>query len=95
MTTDTPSQTEANKKVVTAFYEESHFDADVDGAIARYVGDTYIQHTPAAEDHVLTPASTTPRVGHLKISTAHGNPNFLSSDKSPCSPGSFTAEPDP
>jgi predicted SnoaL-like aldol condensation-catalyzing enzyme len=52
MTTDSPGQTEANKQVVTAFYEEAHFDGDVDGAIARYVGDTYIQHTPAAEDGV-------------------------------------------
>lgn len=52
MTADSPSQTEANKKVVTAFYEEAHFDGDVDGAIARYLGDTYIQHTPVAEDGV-------------------------------------------
>jgi predicted SnoaL-like aldol condensation-catalyzing enzyme len=50
--TPVPSQAEANKQVVTAFYEEAHFDGDVDGAIARYVGDTYIQHTSAAEDGV-------------------------------------------
>ena len=35
-----------------AFYKKAHFDGDVDGAIALYVGDTYIQHTPAAEDGV-------------------------------------------
>jgi predicted SnoaL-like aldol condensation-catalyzing enzyme len=35
-----------------AFYKEAHFDGDVDGAIARYVGNTYIQHTAAAEDGV-------------------------------------------
>ena len=46
MTTETIS--EHNKKTVLAFYKEAHFDGDVDGAIARYVGDTYIQHTPAA-----------------------------------------------
>ena len=46
------SQEEGDKKVVTAFYEEAHFDGDVDGAIARHVGATYIQHTPAAEDGV-------------------------------------------
>lgn len=50
MTTETIS--EQNKKTVLAFYKEAHFDGDVDGAIARYVGDTYIQHTPAAEDGV-------------------------------------------
>jgi len=43
---------EKNKEVVVAFYKEAHFDGDVDGAIARYVGDTYVQHTPAAEDGV-------------------------------------------
>jgi predicted SnoaL-like aldol condensation-catalyzing enzyme len=43
---------EQNKRTVLAFYKEAHFDGDVDGAIARYVGDTYIQHTPAAEDGV-------------------------------------------
>lgn len=46
------TQEEGNKKVVTAFYEEAHFDGDVDGAIARHVGATYTQHTPAAEDGV-------------------------------------------
>jgi len=46
------SISEQNKKAVLAFYKEAHFDGDVDGAIARYVGDTYIQHTPAAEDGV-------------------------------------------
>ena len=48
----TESISERNKKTVLAFYKEAHFDGDVDGAIARYVGDTYIQHTPAAEDGV-------------------------------------------
>jgi len=43
---------EKNKEVVLAFYKEAHFDGDVDGAIARYVGNTYIQHTAAAEDGV-------------------------------------------
>jgi len=43
---------ERNKEVVVAFYKKAHFDGDVDGAIALYVGDTYIQHTPAAEDGV-------------------------------------------
>ena len=43
---------ERNKEVVVAFYKTAHFDGDVDGAIALYVGDTYIQHTPAAEDGV-------------------------------------------
>ncbi|WP_066917121.1 nuclear transport factor 2 family protein [Mycobacterium interjectum] len=52
MTSHERSRTEANKQVVTAFYEEAHFGGDVDGAIARYVGDTYTQHTPAAEDGV-------------------------------------------
>jgi len=52
VTTPERSRAEANKKVVTAFYEEAHFDGDVDGAIERYVGDTYTQHTPAAEDGV-------------------------------------------
>lgn len=46
------STSEKNKKVVLAFYKEAHFDGDVDGAIARYVGDTYIQHTANAEDGV-------------------------------------------
>ena len=46
------TQEEGNKKVVTAFYEEAHFDGDVDGAITRHVGATYTQHTPAAEDGV-------------------------------------------
>jgi len=46
------SVTERNKKVVVAFYKEAHFDGDVDGAIERYVGETYTQHTPAAEDGV-------------------------------------------
>jgi len=48
----TESLSERNKKTVLAFYKEAHFDGDVDGAIARYVGDTYTQHTPAAEDGV-------------------------------------------
>lgn len=43
---------EKNKEVVVAFYKEAHFDGDVDGAIARYVGDTYVQHTPGAADGV-------------------------------------------
>lgn len=46
------TQEDGNKKVVTAFYEEAHFDGDVDGAITRHVGATYTQHTPAAEDGV-------------------------------------------
>jgi len=50
LTTETIA--EQNKKTVLAFYKEVHFDGDVDGAIARYVGDTYTQHTPAAEDGV-------------------------------------------
>jgi predicted SnoaL-like aldol condensation-catalyzing enzyme len=50
MTTETIA--EQNKKTVVAFYKEAHFDGDVDGAIARYVGDTYVQHTPASEDGV-------------------------------------------
>jgi len=50
MTTETTP--EQNKMTVLAFYKEAHFDGDVDGAIARYVGDTYIQHTPAADDGV-------------------------------------------
>jgi predicted SnoaL-like aldol condensation-catalyzing enzyme len=52
ITMTTESISEQNKKTVLAFYKEAHFDGDVDGAIARYVGDTYIQHTPAAEDGV-------------------------------------------
>lgn len=48
----TESISEQNKKIVVAFYKEAHFQGDVNGAIARYVGDTYIQHTPAAEDGV-------------------------------------------
>lgn len=51
MTTET-TISEKNKEIVLAFYKEAHFDGDVDGAIARYVGDTYIQHTPGAEDGV-------------------------------------------
>ena len=43
---------EKNKEIVVAFYKEAHFDGDVDGAIARYVGDTYVQHTPGAADGV-------------------------------------------
>lgn len=43
---------EQNKKTVLAFYKEAHFDGDVDGAISKYVGDTYVQHTPASEDGV-------------------------------------------
>ena len=43
---------EKNKEIVVAFYKEAHFDGDVEGAITRYVGDTYVQHTPAAEDGV-------------------------------------------
>jgi predicted SnoaL-like aldol condensation-catalyzing enzyme len=50
MTTDSIS--ELNKQIVSAFYKEAHFDGDVDGAIARYVGSTYTQHTPASEDGV-------------------------------------------
>jgi predicted SnoaL-like aldol condensation-catalyzing enzyme len=50
MTTETIA--EQNKKTVLAFYKEAHFDGDVDGAIARYVGDTYIQHTAGGEDGV-------------------------------------------
>jgi predicted SnoaL-like aldol condensation-catalyzing enzyme len=50
MTTDGIS--ELNKQIVLAFYKEAHFDGDVDGAIARYVGSTYTQHTPASEDGV-------------------------------------------
>jgi predicted SnoaL-like aldol condensation-catalyzing enzyme len=48
----TGSIQEKNKEVVVAFYKEAHFDGDVDGAIARYVGDTYVQHTPGAADGV-------------------------------------------
>jgi len=48
----TESTAEKNKSVVLAFYREAHFDGDVDGAIARYVGETYTQHTAAAEDGV-------------------------------------------
>ncbi|KSV65463.1 hypothetical protein N183_34050 [Sinorhizobium sp. Sb3] len=48
----TESLSEQNKKTVLAFYKEAHFDGDVDGAIARYVGDTYTQHTAGAEDGV-------------------------------------------
>jgi predicted SnoaL-like aldol condensation-catalyzing enzyme len=43
---------ERNKEIVVAFYKKAHFEGDVDGAIALYVGDSYIQHTPAAEDGV-------------------------------------------
>ncbi|UII69637.1 ester cyclase [Pseudomonas sp. HN11] len=43
---------EKNKEVVVAFYKEAHFDGDVDGAIARYVGNTYLQHTPGAADGI-------------------------------------------
>lgn len=43
---------EKNKETVLAFYKEAHFDGDVEGAIARHVGKTYIQHTAAAEDGV-------------------------------------------
>lgn len=50
MTTETIA--EQNKKTVLAFYKEAHFDGDVDGAIARYVGGTYTQHTPASEDGI-------------------------------------------
>jgi predicted SnoaL-like aldol condensation-catalyzing enzyme len=50
--TNTKSIQEKNKEAVVAFYKQAHFDGDVDGAIALYVGDTYIQHTPAAEDGV-------------------------------------------
>ena len=48
----TESLSEQNKKTVLAFYKEAHFDGDVDGAIARYVADTYTQHTPASEDGI-------------------------------------------
>jgi predicted SnoaL-like aldol condensation-catalyzing enzyme len=48
----TESLSEQNKKVVLAFYKEAHFHGDVDGAIARYVGKTYTQHTALAEDGV-------------------------------------------
>jgi predicted SnoaL-like aldol condensation-catalyzing enzyme len=50
--TNSANVQEKNKEVVLAFYKEAHFDGDVDGAIARYVGNTYIQHTAAAEDGV-------------------------------------------
>ncbi|WP_179214065.1 nuclear transport factor 2 family protein [Paraburkholderia caledonica] len=50
--TNSANVQEKNKEIVLAFYKEAHFDGDVDGAIARYVGDTYIQHTAAAEDGV-------------------------------------------
>ena len=48
----TKNTADRNKKIVLAFYKEAHFDGDVDGAIARYVGETYTQHTAAAEDGV-------------------------------------------
>jgi predicted SnoaL-like aldol condensation-catalyzing enzyme len=57
MTTETIS--EQNKKTVLAFYKEAHFDGDVDGAIARYVGDTYTQHTPAAPMTALRACAAT------------------------------------
>ncbi|MFM0527339.1 nuclear transport factor 2 family protein (plasmid) [Paraburkholderia strydomiana] len=50
--TNSANVQEKNKEIVLAFYKEAHFDGDVDGAIARYVGNTYIQHTAAAEDGV-------------------------------------------
>ncbi|ROM70834.1 hypothetical protein BK653_02830 [Pseudomonas brassicacearum] len=50
--TNTKTIQEKNKEVVVAFYKEAHFDGDVDGAIARYVGNTYVQHTPGAADGV-------------------------------------------
>ncbi|WP_049827858.1 ester cyclase [Pseudomonas sp. URIL14HWK12:I6] len=50
--TNTKTIQEKNKEIVVAFYKEAHFDGDVDGAIARYVGNTYVQHTPGAADGV-------------------------------------------
>ena len=48
----TKNTADRNKKIVLVFYKEPHFDGDVDGAIARYVGETYTQHTAAAEDGI-------------------------------------------
>lgn len=41
---------EANKQTVRAFYELAFNQKDPEEAVARYVGETYIQHNPAAGD---------------------------------------------
>ncbi len=40
---------EANKQNAIAFYREA-YSGDPAGAVARYVGDTYIQHNPDVAD---------------------------------------------
>ena len=46
---ETVAATEANKKVVIAFYNRALNDKDAPGAL-QYLGPRYIQHNPNAED---------------------------------------------
>jgi predicted SnoaL-like aldol condensation-catalyzing enzyme len=43
------AQEEANRQAVLAFYEKGLNQKDADAAL-KYVGDTYVQHNPHAED---------------------------------------------
>ena len=43
--------TEANKKIVLAFYDAALVQRDVDSAV-KYLGERYIQHNPTAPDGV-------------------------------------------
>jgi len=47
--TDDPSQREANRKAVLAFYDLGLNQKDADAAL-RYVGNRYVQHNPNAHD---------------------------------------------
>jgi predicted SnoaL-like aldol condensation-catalyzing enzyme len=41
---------EANKQAVRSFYELAFNDKEPEEAVARYVGDRYVQHNPQAAD---------------------------------------------
>lgn len=44
------ADTEANKQAVVAYYTLAFNDKQPEEAVARYVGDRYIQHNPQAPD---------------------------------------------
>src|SRR5215471_16958998 len=44
------TELEKNKQTIIAFYTRAFNDHDPAGAVARYVGSTYIQHNPDTPD---------------------------------------------